>query len=113
MLGSADWIGYETPEEAAVRHAPAQWIANPDAKTPAVGKGPEQRFAYRTTVTLAKPVRFAALYATGQDTVSAWINGTQVLTEDPLPPYKQMPWKKFVRADVTTGPGRRREHHRH
>src|SRR5579863_1399375 len=24
----AEWIGYETPEEAAVRHAPAQWIAS-------------------------------------------------------------------------------------
>jgi len=97
----ADWIGYETPEEATVRRAPAHWIANPDAKTPAVGNGPEQRFDYRTMVTLAKPVRFAALYATGQDAVSAWINGTQVLTKDPLPPYKQMPWKKFVRAEVT------------
>ena len=41
------------------------------------------------------------LYATGQETVSAWINGAQVLTADPLPPWKQMPWKKFVRADVT------------
>ncbi|MGB7264217.1 MAG: family 78 glycoside hydrolase catalytic domain [Terracidiphilus sp.] len=96
----AQWIGYETPEEATERHAGAVWIANPDAKSPQVGNGPEQRFAYRTTITLAKPVRFAALYATGQDTVSAWINGTQVLTEDPLPPWKQMPWKKFVRADV-------------
>jgi alpha-L-rhamnosidase len=97
----ADWIGYETPEEAAVRHASAEWIANPDAKSPAVGNGPEQRFDYRTTIHLAQPVKSAALYATGQDTVSAWINGTQVLTEDPLPPYKQMPWKKFVRADAT------------
>ncbi len=97
----AQWIGYETPEEAAVRHAPAVWIANPEAKTPAVGNGPEQRFDYRTTVDLTKPVRFAALYAAGQDTVSAWVNGTQVLSENPLPPYKQMPWKKFVRAAVT------------
>ncbi len=97
----AQWIGYETPEEATVRQAQAAWIANPDAKTPAVGNGAEQHFDYRATITLAKPLRFAALYATGQDTVSAWINGTQVLAEDPLPPYKQMPWKKFVRADVT------------
>jgi alpha-L-rhamnosidase len=29
------------------------------------------------------------------------VNGAQVLNENPLPPYKQMPWKKFVRADVT------------
>jgi alpha-L-rhamnosidase len=97
----AQWIGYETPEEATVRHAQAVWIANPDAKSPAVGNSPEQRFDYRARITLAKPVKFAALYATGQDTVSAWIDGAQVLTEGPLPPYKQMPWKKFVRADVT------------
>ncbi len=97
----AQWIGYETPEEAAVRHAPAEWIANPDAKSPAMAKDAEQRFAYRTTITLPQAVKFAALYATGQDTVSAWVNGAQVLTENPLPPYKQMPWKKFVRAEVT------------
>jgi alpha-L-rhamnosidase len=95
------WIGYETPEEDAVRHAPATWIASPDAKALAAEKPRKQHIAYRQTVTLAKPVRSAALYATGQDTVSAWINGTQVLTADPLPPWKQMPWKKFVRADVT------------
>ena len=98
---TAQWIGYETPEEATVRHARALWIANPNAKLPAIAKDAEQRFAYRTTITLPHSVRSAALYATGQDTVAAWVNGTQVLTENPLPPYKQMPWKKFVRADVT------------
>jgi len=107
---TAQWIGYETPEEAAVRHAPADWIASPDSKTLAgetsganTGqKGDlEQRYAFRTTVALARPVRFAALYATAQDTVSAWINGAQVLTANALPPWKQMPWRKFVRAEVT------------
>jgi alpha-L-rhamnosidase len=98
----AQWIGFETPEEATVRHAPADWIANPDAKSPAIAKDAEQRFAYRTTIQVPQAVKFAALYATGQDTVAAWVNGTQALTEDPLPPYKQMPWKKFVRADVTS-----------
>jgi len=96
------WIGYETPEEDAVRHAPAVWIASPDARALAADLGSEEHFAYRATVTLAnKPVLRAALYATGQDTVSAWINGAQVLTADKFPPWKQMPWKKFVRADVT------------
>ena len=97
----ADWIGYETPEEAAVRHAGADWIANPDAKSPELKGKEQQHFAYRTTVTLDKPVKFAALYATGRDTVAAWVNGAQVLTENALPPYKQLPWKKFVRAEVT------------
>ncbi|MDE3186384.1 MAG: family 78 glycoside hydrolase catalytic domain [Acidobacteriota bacterium] len=97
----AGWIGYETPEEAAVRHAPAKWIANPDAKVLAAEKGVEQHFAYRASVTLGKPVRRATLYATGQDTVAAWVNGAKVLAADPLPAWKQMPWKKFVCADVT------------
>ena len=96
-----EWIGYETAEEAAVRHAPAEWITSPDAKALAAEKGKVQQLAYRATITLDKPVRHATLYATGQDTVSAWVNGAQVLTANPFPPYKQMPWKKFVAADVT------------
>jgi alpha-L-rhamnosidase len=97
----ADWIGYETPEEAAVRHAPAVWIANPDASALAAEKLPQQRIAYRQTITLTKPVKSAALFSTGQDTVSAWINGAQVLTAGAFPPWGQMPWKKFIRADAT------------
>jgi len=98
---SAKWIGYETAEEDAVRHAPAEWIANPDAQVLAGERGAEQHFAYRKMVTLSKPVRYAALYATAQDSVSAWIDGVQVLKADPLPPWKQMPWKKYVRAEIT------------
>jgi alpha-L-rhamnosidase len=94
----AHWIGYETPEEDAVRHAAATWIANSDV--PSADEGRELRVAFRHTVALEKPVRSATLYATAQDTVSAWVNGTQVLKADPLPPWKQMPWKKYVRADV-------------
>jgi alpha-L-rhamnosidase len=97
----AQWVGYETAEEAAVRKAPAVWIASPDAKTLAADKAVEQHFAYRQTVTLAKPLQHAALYATSEDTVAAWVNGAQVLKADPFPAWKQMPWKKYVRADVT------------
>lgn len=97
----AQWIGYETAEEAAVRHAPAVWIASEDAKAQGAGKAAEQDVAYRQRVMLNKTVRQATLYATGQDTVAAWVNGIQVLTADPLPAWKQMPWKKYVRADVT------------
>lgn len=97
----ADWIGYETKEEAAVRHAPAAWITSPDANAVDAGKTSEQHIGYRTTVTLTKPVLRASLYATGQDTVAAWVNGQQVLTASPFPAWKQMPWKKFVRAEAT------------
>ena len=48
----AGWIGYETAEEAAVRHAPAKWVTSPDAEELAKQKSDEERFAYRTTVTL-------------------------------------------------------------
>jgi alpha-L-rhamnosidase len=99
----AEWIGYETPEEATARKAPAVWVTGSDAKALAAERAAEQRIAYRATVTLNKPVLRAAVYATGQDTVAAWVNGTKVLTANPFPPWKQMPWKKYVRADVTGG----------
>jgi len=96
----ARWIAYETLEEDAVRHASAVWIANPAAGNAAIEKNSDERHAYRETVTLAKPVRRATLYAAAQDTVSAWVNGVEVLKADPLPNWKQMPWKKYVYADV-------------
>jgi alpha-L-rhamnosidase len=104
----AQWIGYETAEEAAVRQAPAAWIAypnqipNPAAQALPAGKPAEQHVAYRETVTLSKPVLRATLYATAQDTVSAWINGAQIMTASPYPPWRQFPWKKFVSADATS-----------
>jgi alpha-L-rhamnosidase len=97
----AQWIGFETPEEAAVRHAGAAWIASPDPQALTTAKGEESRIAYRTEVRLEKAVKAATLYATGQDTVAAWVNGKQALEAAPFPPWHQMPWKKFVRADVT------------
>jgi alpha-L-rhamnosidase len=103
----AQWIGYETKEEAAVRHAPAVWIASPDqipmpaALVLPTGKPAEQHVAFRQSVTLTKPVHSATLYATAQETVSAWINGAQVMVASPYPPWRQFPWKKFVRGDAT------------
>ena len=96
-----EWIGWETAEEAAVRKAPSVWIANPDV-VPGSGKpSSEQKFAYRTTLKVEKPVRQAILFATAEDTASAWVNGQPVLIAAPYPPYHHLPWKKFVRADVT------------
>ena len=96
----AQWIGFETKEEAAVRHAPAAWIASPDPAAQTTARGAESRIEYRNLVTLDKPVKKATLYATGRDTVAAWVNGKQVLEAAPFPAWHQMPWKKFVRADV-------------
>jgi alpha-L-rhamnosidase len=98
---TANWIGYETAEEAAVRHASAKWISSPDAEALIAEKKMPLKFEYRAAIRIDKPVKSATLYATGQDTVAAWINGAQVLEPSPFPAWHQMPWKKFVRADVT------------
>ncbi len=98
---TANWIGYETAEEAAVRHASAKWISSPDAEALIAEKKIPLKFQYRAAIRIDKPVKSATLYATGQDTVGAWINGAQVLRPSPFPAWHQMPWKKFVRADVT------------
>lgn len=96
-----DWIGWETQEEAAVRKAPAAWIANPDVHPGKAKKNSEQIFAYRTSFNIERPVELAILFATAEDTVWTWVNNEQVMTGAPYPAYHQMPWQKFVRADVT------------
>jgi alpha-L-rhamnosidase len=96
----ANWIGYETPEEAAIRHADAQWIASPDSQILAAEKTAQQHYAYRTTVTFTQPASHLTLCATAQDTVSAWLDGLQVLAAEPLPPWQQMPWRKFRCAPI-------------
>ncbi len=97
----AEWIGYETREEAAVRRAPAQWIASPEAAPLGKEKSLPERFAYRSVIHVDRSVKAAALFATAADTAAAWINGEQVLEAAPFPAWRQMPWKKLVRADVT------------
>ena len=96
-----EWIGWETAEEAAERKAPALWITNPDVVPGTAEPNSEQKFAYRAIVSVVKPLERAVLFATGEDTVSAWVNGSQVLTAAAYPPYHHLPWKKFVRTDVT------------
>jgi alpha-L-rhamnosidase len=96
-----EWIGYETIEEHAVRSAEAQWIASPDASLLAKEKTTEQNFAYRTSITLAKPIKYAALYATADATVSAWVNGAQVRAGERPTPSGFLPWRKYVRTGVT------------
>ncbi len=96
-----EWIGWETAEEAAVRKAPSVWIANPDVVPGSAEPSSEQRFGYRASLRVEKPVERAVLFATAEDTVAAWVNGAKVMTVAAYPPYHHLPWKKFVRADVT------------
>jgi alpha-L-rhamnosidase len=103
----AKWIGYQTWEEAAVRKASAAWVTTPDYAELAKIKQAEQHIAYRLPFTLNGPVHRAVLFVTGQDVASAWLNGAQVAKGASLPPWKQLPWKKYVQLDVTaqTHPG--------
>jgi len=96
-----DWIGWETPEEAAVRKAPAKWIANPDVVPGTAKPNSEQVFGYRTRFNIERPVERAILFATAEDTVWAWMNGQRVMTAAAYPAYHHLPWQKFVRTDVT------------
>jgi alpha-L-rhamnosidase len=97
----AQWIGFETAEEQAVRSAGAKWITSSEAGT-AQPQGSEQRIAYGARLDLTKPVRKATLFVAAEDTASAWINGKSVMERAPLPAWKQFPWKKYVSEDVTS-----------
>ena len=98
----AKWIGYQTWEEAAVRKAEASWVATPDGDELSKIKQPEQHIAYRFPFTLDKAVRHALLFVTGEDVASAWVNGKPVATGAALPPWKQLPWKKYRQIDITS-----------
>jgi alpha-L-rhamnosidase len=97
----AQWIGYQTWEEAAVRSAAASWITTPDSSELSTTRAPEQQVGYLLPFTLSSPVRRAFLFVTGEDVASAWVNGKQAAIGAPLPPWKQLPWKKYVQVDVT------------
>ena len=97
----AKWIGYQSWEESAVRKAGAEWITTPEGTELNAAKGTEQKVAYRLRFKGDKSAKHAYLYMTGQDVASAWVNGEQVATGAPLPGWKQLPWKKYVKIDVT------------
>ncbi len=96
----AQWIGYEDAEQRAVRESGAAWITNSDSSTqPAHGQDTQHDF--RLKFHLTGTVKRADLFVTGKDSAAAWINGKQVLTAEPLPPWKEAPWKTYRRQDVT------------
>ncbi len=97
----AKWIGYQDWEESAVRKAGAEWITTPDGTELNGATATEQKVAYRLTFKGGKSAKQIYLFMTGQDVASAWVNGAQVATGAPLPGWKQLPWKKYVKIDVT------------
>jgi len=96
----AKWIGSEDQELQSVRESGAEWISNRgEEKYDHPG---DTRHDFRLAFHVEKPVQVAHLYVTGEDTAAAWINGQSVLSAEPLPPYKQTAWKKYVERDVTS-----------
>jgi len=95
----AKWIGYEEPELRQVRESGAEWITDTGGEAPK--EATITKHAFRFHFNLVKPVRRATLYATGQDTAGAWLNGKQVMEAAPLPPWRQMPWKTYAIRDVS------------
>ncbi len=95
----AKWIGYEEPELRKVRESGAEWITDTGGEAPK--DATTTKHAFRFHFNLAKPVRRATLYTTGQDTAGAWLNGKPVMEAAPLPPWRQMPWKTYAIRDVS------------
>jgi alpha-L-rhamnosidase len=94
----AKWIGYEEKEERAVRESGAKWITNADTDSAAKDK---TSHALRFHFSVSGAVKRAALYATGEDSTAAWVNGKQVMETSPMPAYGHSPWKTYFVHDVT------------
>jgi alpha-L-rhamnosidase len=95
----AKWIGYEEPELRRVRESGAEWITDTGGEAPK--EATITKHAFRFHFNLSKPVLRATLYATGQDTAGAWLNGKPVMEAAPLPPWRQLPWKTYAIRDVS------------
>ncbi len=94
----AKWIGYEEPEEKAVRESGAVWIVNADAKVNAVE---DTHYDFRLQFDAPESIRRAALYVTGQDSAAAWVNGKKVADAAPMIASGSLAWKKYDLRDVT------------
>jgi len=95
----AKWIGYEETELHRIREAGAVWITNPETNAPELNGDTHHNF--RFPFELSQSARRGVLYVTGRDTAGAWVNGKQVLQPQPLPPWRQMPWKTYTVRDIT------------
>ena len=97
----AQWIGWQTAEERALRAAGAQWITTPEASVLVPANAWREILDYRLRFSSTHPVRQASLFVAGEDAVSVWINGHPVAQGAPMPPWHQFPWRKYSRIDVT------------
>jgi alpha-L-rhamnosidase len=95
----AKWIGFEEAEERAVRESGAKWIMQADTGSTAKDK---TSHAFRFHFSVSGTVKSAHLYATGEDTTAAWVNGKQVMETSTMPAYGHLPWKTYYQRDVTS-----------
>jgi alpha-L-rhamnosidase len=95
----AKWIAYQEPELRAIRESGAAWITNPDTQAPNPSSG--TLHAFRLQFTLPIAIRRASLYVTGQDSAAVWMNGIQVLLSEPMPAWRNLPWRTYKIRDVT------------
>ena len=95
----SQWIGYEDLEHRSIRAAKPRWITNPSV--PAYKVSGPAHHDFRLTFDLSANVKHAILYATGEDTTAAWINGESVLSAKPQPKWGRRPWRTYERVDVT------------
>ena len=92
------WIGGEEQEHRRVREADAAWVSNPGVAN-LQGSG-DTHHEFRFAFEISKTVKRADLFVTGENTAAAWLNGKQVLSADPLPPWGQMPWLHYKRKKI-------------
>jgi len=97
----AKWISSDTAEDREDRASAPRWIwtAGEDAlKHPKEGK-----HQFRFDFDLEQRPAEATLLITGKDTVSAAVNGKQVLEAAPAPPWGSLyTWGTFGKLDVTS-----------
>jgi alpha-L-rhamnosidase len=96
----AQWITYEDEEQRRIREADAVWITNPEIDR--FKEAGDTHHNFRFGFEVPKNFRRADLFVTGEDTAAAWINGKPVLEAQPLPPWKQPPWKTYSKKDITS-----------
>ncbi len=97
----AQWIGWQTAEENALREANARWVTTPETSVTIPAGATTENLDYRLQFKLSQPVKRAVLFVTGEDVSSAWINGKSVARGASMPPWHQFPWRKYLRIDVT------------
>ena len=95
------WIGWQTEEERELRSANAAWITSPDAKVLLPAKATQEILTYHSAFAVPHPIRSAVLFVAGEDTVAVWVNGHAIAQAAAMPLWRQFPWRKYQRLEIT------------